>query len=128
MSLRDGLVALLGGSPFTVYDEGVPASPAARYAVLWSSAGVLSAQDAAHTPDLLLMPFQVTSVGRGPAEAEAVAADQRDRLVGNAPTASGWVAGPVEHVSSLPTRRDDDRPDESVFFTVDTYQVRAARA
>lgn len=128
MTVRDGLAALLGSPWFTVYSEGVPDAPAARYAVLWAAAGTLSAQDVANTPDLLTVPFQISSVGRGPAEAEAIATDARDLLVGRVPTAEGWVCGPVVHVSSAPPRRDEDRPDETVYLSVDSYEVQAARA
>lgn len=133
MSLRGALTALIQVPGLTVYDAGVPddvrlADLPDRYAVLYAGAGLVTAGDVAFTPNLLTQSLQVTSVGTGAAEAEWVARQVRDALVGSRPSAAGWVTGPVVHVGSEIVRRDEDRPDRTVWFAVDRYDVMAARA
>lgn len=129
MSLRPGLTALLDGVGVPVEVGGAPDSEPPAYAVLYTSPGRIDLDSVAAAPDGMHTAFQVTSVSlRDPREAESVAERCRDALVGRRPVASGWVTGLVVHVASSPVTRDDDRPDTSVWFCTDSYEVLAARA
>lgn len=128
MSLNAGLKALLGAQWFPYDVNRVP--DGSRYAVLWVPEGRLSAEDVAWTPDLLTVIFSVVGVSNsGGEEAVAVAAACRGALVGKTPTATGWSCGLIEQVGDpVGPRRDEDRPDVTVFISSANYQLRATRA
>ncbi len=121
-------MTLIGSPWFPVYADGVPDSPGPRYAALWVPGGVLDDSGVAYLPTEMTVTFQVTGVGRGPAEARAVGQAVRDALVTLRPAVDGWVAGPVTHFASQPPRRDDDDPTGTVWIVTDQYEVSAARA
>lgn len=129
MTLRGAILALATTPDFTVHDGAVPDAPGPRYAVLYAGAGWLTADDLSRTKaDHVMLGFQFTSVGRGPAEVEFVARTVRDALAGKQPVAEGWETGVIAHVGDSPIRTDTDRPDVDVFYCTDRYDVSATRA
>ena len=109
----------------TVYRHAVPDAPAARYVVVRSNLGEDEATNFGDKADTRTPVVWVTSVSTG---REQQAADEamwgaekaRDALIGWRPSIGSQRWKPV-HVSSQPVTRDDDRPDVTTLFAVDTY-------
>lgn len=129
MSVASELLATLQAVDATIPVGDGKAPDGLRYAVLWAGEGLLSAQDVAHTSDLLSLDFQITSVGRGTPEARWIARRLRDAIVDRVLTVPGWQLGPIVHDGSERPRDDNDRPDGvTVVFCIDRFHLSGARA
>lgn len=132
MSLPDAVLARMRTVVDPVYDGHVPVDAQGRplvqrYAVLYASPGLRSADDLGRTADRHTFPWQVTSVGQSREQVEWVAIRCRDALLDEPLVEAGWQIGIVEHLTSSQIRRDDDIPGDSVFYGVDTYELTATR-
>lgn len=115
----------------TVYRHAVPDAPATRYIVVRSNIGEDESANFGDVIDTRSPVVWVTSVasattdqtnGAAQAAAEAMwgAEKARDALMGWRSTIGAQRWKPV-HLTSQPVARDDDRPDVTTQFTVDTF-------
>lgn len=132
MTVRPAVLARMRSVVEPSYDGDVPVDDngqplAQRYAVLYAAPADRDIDSLARTSDLYVFRWQVTSVGISAAQAEWVAARVRDALLDEPLVEAGWQVGPVEHVSTVPIRRDDDVPGGVLFYAIDTYRLTATR-
>lgn len=131
MSLPDAALALVTAAVpgVPVYDGRVV--KADRYVVLWSDAGLLSAQDVAQTSDLITYRFRLTYVSGGAQVGRRTCAWLADRcrfaLVDIVPIVDGWQFGPIALESTQPIQLDPDEPTD-VMYGSDGFVVSGARA
>lgn len=116
------------GAARTVYRHVVPDAPAQQYIVIRSNIGEDESLNLADVTNLRTPVVWVTSVSSGDelqAATEALWGSEkaRDALMGWRPTVGTQAWKPV-HLSSQPVTRDDDRPDATTLFAVDTYGIQ----
>ena len=132
MSLPDVILDLVTAAvpDVPVHDGHVPTFTD-RYVVLWADPGTVSAQDVAHTSDLVQYRFRLTYVTGGAQAGRRsvawLAGHCRAALIDVMPTVPGWVFGPIELESTAPIQVDPDS-ETTVLYGVDSFVVLGARA
>lgn len=120
------LVAAAVGGAWTVYPHAVPKAPTYPYVWVYGNTGVADSDDFTNTPALRDVTLWVTSTASRPDPMQA--ADQAAWGAEKAQAALlpwrpyGWRP---QQLTSQPPNRDDDLPDATIFFAVDTYGITA---
>lgn len=111
-----------------VFDGIIPPTPPRRYAVVYIDDGTLSSLAVCGRSDTATVRWQVTAVAPDRQMASWISQRVRDNTVDTAPTADGWVCGPVNHVFSERPGRDETVAERPVVFKPDLYDLLATRA
>jgi hypothetical protein len=121
-------------STLNPYDGLVPASPAARYALVYF---YVETPDGLQAPDAVNLTFDsdvidawayVHSVGVTPASARIQARRVRTAVLNKVLTVAGRTCFPIRWREGQPPQRDEDVPGAPVFDQVDVYSWRSVPA
>lgn len=131
------LTAVLGSAPVgdgkapTVPDSDPPKTPA-RYVVAYFDDGQRTAENVAHTSDLVTYRWQLTYAARGDSAVRSAVTWLREKaqaaLIDVVPDVPGYQFGPIELETTRPTIPDPDVAGSPALFAVDLFVCRGALA
>lgn len=131
MSLADYLVARVKTAmdPLPVDDGKSVKAP--RHVAFYADEPLRTAEDVAHTSNLLTGRFQLTYIGEDADASRApvqwMQRKARVALIDHVPVVDGFVWGPIELETTIPAKSDDDSTTSAV-YAIDTFVVRGATA
>lgn len=124
------LRAALGTAP--VGDGTVPAGDPARYVVAYFDDGQRTAENVAHTSDLVTYRWQLTYACRGASAVRGAVTWLRQTcqaaLIDVVPVVPGFQFGPIELETTRPTIPDPDVAGTPALFAVDQFVCHGAIA